>query len=103
MATQRIIEFETVSDTGAARVSEALASAFAALADREPDGVRLAYWRVPCGRRFLALIELAHEEANPLLDLDATRSLPEVIGECVDGGYPRPVTVETVGAFGFDL
>jgi hypothetical protein len=103
MATQRIIEFETVTDGGAARVSEALASAFGALADQRPEGVRLAYWRVPGSRRFVALIELADEGANPLLDLDATRTLPAVIGECVDGGYPRPVTVERVGSFGFDL
>lgn len=103
MSMQRMIEFETVSDEGAARVSSALNSAFTALATERPDGVRLAYWRVPGGRRFVALIELADEGANPLLDLAATRNLPGVIGEYVDGGYPRPEVVEKVGSFGFDL
>jgi hypothetical protein len=103
MTMQRMIEFETASDEGASRVSSALASAFTALAAQRPDGVRLAYWRVPGGRRFIALIELAEDGANPLLDVAATRVLPGVIGECVDGGYPRPEVVEMVGSFGFDL
>lgn len=51
MSTQRIIEFETTSEEGVARVNAALASAFAALEAEHPDGVRLAYWRVPGGRR----------------------------------------------------
>ncbi len=48
MGTQRVIEFETTSDEGAARV------------------------------------------------------LPRITGECVDGGYPRPETVGSVGSFGFE-
>jgi len=101
MSTQRMIEFETASEEGAGRVSSALAGAFAALQAERPDGVRLAYWRVRGGRRFVALIELAEEDANPLLDVAATRMLPGVIGEYVTGGYPRPEVVQTVGSFGF--
>lgn len=103
MGTQRLIEFETTSEEGSARISEALASAFGALAKEQPDGVRLAYWRVEGGRRFLALIELAEEGSNPLMDIEATRVLPGVIGACVNGGYPRPEVVERVGSYGFDL
>lgn len=102
MSTTRIIEFETTSEAAATRVNAALAAAFTALDAERPEGVRLAYWRVPGGRRFLALIELDKEDVNPLLDVAATRALPGVIGECVDGGYPRPQVVERVGGFGFD-
>ncbi|TNY38220.1 hypothetical protein [Thermomonospora catenispora] len=103
MGVQRVIEFETVSAEGAARVERALAAAFDALAEERPDGVRPAYWRVPGGRRFLALIELAEEDRNPLMDLEATRRLPGIIAECVEGGYPRPQVVERVGDHGFGL
>ena len=103
MGTQRVIEFETTSNERALRISEALASAFGALAEERPDGVRLAYWRVPGGRRFLALIELAEEDRNPLMDIEAARELPGVIAGCVEGGYPRPEIVEQIGSFGFDL
>jgi hypothetical protein len=101
MAVQRMIEFETTSDEGAARVDEAVREAFRALSEQQPDGVRLAYWRAPGGRRFVALIELADESTNPLLGVDAARSLPEVIGRDVAGGYPRPEVVEAVGTYGF--
>lgn len=103
MGTQRMIEFETTSDEGDARVTEALVSAFGALDKEQPVGVRLAYWRVPGSRRFLALIELTDAGANPLMDVEATRALPGIIGECVDGGYPRPAIVEKVGSYGFAL
>lgn len=103
MSTQRMIEFETTSEEGAARVNEALGSAFGALAKEAPDGVCLTYWRVRSGRRFLALVELADEGTNPLMDIDATRVLPTVIARCVDGGYPRPEVVEKVGSYGFVL
>jgi hypothetical protein len=103
MGTRRMIEFETASDEGAARVGEALVSAFGALAEEQPDGVRLAYWRVPGGRRFLARIESADEGVKPLMDVEAARVLPGVTGECVDGGCPRPKIVEKVGRCGFDL
>jgi len=43
MSTQRMIEFETMSEEGVARVDEKLASAFGALAKEAPDGVCLAY------------------------------------------------------------
>ena len=99
----RMIEFETTSDEGADQVSSALAAAFTALDKDHPDGVRLAYWRVPGGRRFVALIELATGDASPLLGVPAARALPGVIGEHVDGGYPHPEVVELVGSFGFDL
>jgi hypothetical protein len=102
MGTQRIIEFETTSDEGAARVGEAVASAFRALAEESPDGVRLAYWRVPGGRRFFALIELADEGRNPLMDVEAARELPGVIAKSVNGGYPQPQVVDPLGSFGFD-
>ena len=101
MSTQRIIEFENTSEEGAARVDAALAAAFAALDAEHPDGVRLAYWRVPGGARFFALIELDEEDVNPLLGVPAAKALPTVIGECVDGGYPRPEVVEQVGSFGW--
>ena len=101
MATQRMIEFETTSDEGAERVLEALDAAFAALAQAEPEGVRLAYWRVPGGCRFMALIELADENVNPLLDLDATRRLTAVISDTMHDGYPDPKVVEPVGSYGF--
>lgn len=101
MSIQRIIEFETTSEEGAARVNAALTSAFVALDAQQPDGVRLAYWRVPGGRRFFALIELDKEDVNPLVGVPAAKALPAVIGDCVDGGYPRPEVVERVGSFGF--
>ncbi|ACZ00306.1 MULTISPECIES: hypothetical protein [Thermomonospora] len=103
MGVQRVIEFEAVSEEGAGRVERAVAAAFAALEKERPDGVRLAYWRVPGGRRFLALIELAEEDRNPLMGIEAARRLPEVIAECVEGGYPRPQVVECVGEYGFGL
>jgi hypothetical protein len=102
MGTQRIIQFETTSEDGAARVGEAVTAAFRALAEERPDGVRLAYWRAPGDRRFFALIELAEEGRNPLMDVEAVRELPAVIAECVQGGYPHPEVVEPVGSFGFD-
>jgi len=98
---QRVIEFETVTDEGATRVEVALAEAFEALDRERPQGVRLAYWRVSGGRGFLALIELSSEQHNPLLDLPATRRLPGVIADCVDGGYPHPLVVQPVGEYGF--
>lgn len=101
MATLRIIRFETTSDQGAERVTEALDAAFGALADAAPHGVHLAYWRVPGGRRFTALIELADQEVNPLMTVEAAQSLPRIIGECVQGGYPHSETVELVGSYGF--
>jgi hypothetical protein len=100
MTRQRLIQFETTSDDGAERVARTVAAACDALARTAPDGVRLAYWRVPDSRRFVAMIELADENANPLTDLEATRNLPAVIGECVDGGYPRPEVIEPVGSYG---
>lgn len=101
MDTKRMIQFETTSDQGAERVSQALDAAFAALAKAAPEGVRLAYWRVSGGRRFTALIDLAYPDTNPLMDVDAVEALPGIIGECVLGGYPRPETVEQVGSYGF--
>ncbi|ADP83695.1 hypothetical protein [Pseudofrankia inefficax] len=103
MSTRRLIDFEVTSDEGAERVNEALVGVFEALAGQRPDGVRLAYWRVTGGRRFHALIELVDEGPNPLMDIPASRALPGLIGSCVDGGYPRPVTVELVGSYGFDV
>lgn len=102
MSTQRMIEFETASEEDATRVTEALASAFGALAREAPDGVSLTYWRVRSGRRFLALVESADEGTNPLMDIDATRVLPTVIARCVDGGYPSPKVVDKVGSYGWD-
>ena len=103
MGTRRMIQFETASVEVAAWVSEAFVSAFGALARELSDGVRLAYWSVPGDRRFLALIELADESANPLINLEATRVLPGIVGECVDGGYPRPDIVAKVGSYGLGL
>ncbi|HEV2065700.1 MAG TPA: hypothetical protein VGR08_02605 [Thermomicrobiales bacterium] len=73
MSTQRMIEFETTSEEGAARVNEAPGSAFGTLAGEAPDGVCSAYWRDQ-GRRFM--------------DIEATRDLPRVTGECVEGDIP---------------
>jgi hypothetical protein len=98
MATQRMIEFETSSDEGAEQVRQALEAAFDALAQECPTGVGLAYWQVRGTRRFVALIDLDDEESNPLLQIDAARALPQVIGACVPGGYPRPEVVEQIGS-----
>src|SRR5215831_5146195 len=64
MSTQRIIEFEAISDDAAERVARALRAAFAALTEAKPKGVRLAYWRAGGGRRFKALVELADEKSD---------------------------------------
>jgi hypothetical protein len=99
MATQRMIEFETSSDEGAEQVRQALEAAFDALARECPSGVGLAYWRVRGSRRFMALIALDDEESNPLLQVGAARRLPQIIGACVPGGYPRPEVVEVIGSY----
>ena len=98
MATQRMIEFETSSDEGAEQVRQALEGAFDALAQECPTGVGLAYWQVRGTRRFVALIDLDDEESNPLLQVDVARALPQIIGACVRGGYPRPEVVEQIGS-----
>lgn len=101
MGTQRMIEFETTSDEGAERIVQTLSVAFEDLAKAQPKGVRLAYWRVSGSRRFTTLIELADENANPLMGIDATRVLPGIIEMCVQGGYPRPEIVEQIGRYNF--
>ncbi len=102
MSTQRMIEFETASEEDATRANVALVSALGALAKEVPDGVSLTYWRMRSGGRFLALVELANEGSNPLMDIDATRVLPSVIANGVDGGYPNLNVVEKVGFYGWD-
>lgn len=99
METQRMIEFETSSDEGAEQVRQAVEAAFDALAQERPNGIVLAYWRVCGSRRFVALIALDDEGSNPLLQVDAARQLPETIGACVQGGYPRPQAVEVIGSY----
>ena len=103
MSIQRMIDFETTTNDAAEKISAAVQSAFRVLSEAKPKGVRLAYWRVPSSRRFMALIELADEQINPLMDIEATRTLPALISNYVEGGYPRPETVERVAAYGFDL
>ncbi|QVQ50740.1 hypothetical protein J4H86_17890 [Spiractinospora alimapuensis] len=100
MTTRRAIEFETATDEAAARVVAALDEAFTALARERPTGVGLEYWRLGGGRRFLAVIELADDQKNPLLGLEATRVLQTVIGGAAVGGYPTPVPVDQVGTYG---
>lgn len=102
MTIQRLIEF-TTDATGGAEIVRAVRVAFAGLEQAQPAGVRLAYWRVGEGERFVALIELADEASNPLTTVPAAAALPRVIGDQVDGGYPVPQRVQLVGAYGFDL
>lgn len=100
MSTPRMIKFETTSEKGAGRVNEAPGSAFGILAKEAPDGVCLTYWRDQGRRRFPALIELTDDGSNPLMDIEATRDLPRVTGECVEGGYPSLEVAEKVGSYG---
>ena len=97
---QRLIEF-TTDMAGAEEIESAVRTAFEALAEGRPDGVRLAYWRVQDTTRFIALIDLDDEQDNPLLTLDATAVLPRVIGSRLKGGYPIPQVLEPIGRYGF--
>lgn len=103
MGTQRIIEFETTSDEGAAPDSKALASAFGVLAKEHPDGVRLAYRRMPDSRRFLALIELAEGAPIRCWTWRPRGSCPASSGSASTADTHAPEIVEQVGSFGFDL
>ncbi len=100
MGTQRMIEFETTSEEGAAKVNEALAPSFGVLVKEAPDGVSLTHGRVRNRRRFPALGELAEEGSKPLMDIGVTRDLPQVTGEGIEGGYPGPEVVERIGSYG---
>ena len=94
MAMQRMIEFGTSSDEGAEQVRQALEATFrrpgAGVPHRSRSGV------------------LAHSRHSSLRDPDrpgrrgaepaAARALPQIIGACVPGGYPRPEVVEQVGS-----
>lgn len=95
-----MIEFEATSDDAAARVISALEEAFVTLEREASPGVGLEYWRVGGGRRFLAVIELANDQVNPLRRLEATRVLPTVIEDSAVGGYPTPILIEQVGSYG---
>jgi hypothetical protein len=48
--TRRTTEFETTPNDDSTRVSAARRSAFGAVSDRQPDGVRRAHRRVPGAR-----------------------------------------------------
>ncbi len=97
MMTRRMIQFETSTDEGVVRTRGALSLAFEALAEQRPAGVGLTYRQVRVSRRFVALMDLPDDEADPRLQVDAAWVLPRIIGDRVPGGYPRPTVVEHVG------
>lgn len=99
---QRLIEFTTDADS-VQEIEAAVTSAFSALGEARPEGVKLAYWKVPETHRFVAVIELEDAQHNPLLEIDAAAALTRVIGERVEGGYPVPQAVELIGSYGFEL
>ncbi|MCO5974410.1 hypothetical protein [Actinoallomurus soli] len=86
-----------VAEENAAEVAAAIDEVFAAVRERQPEGVRYAYLRAVHGTEFVALLELPEGVENPLPGIEAARRLQEVVARCAVGPAPVPRPLDVLG------
>lgn len=90
-----------VDEDGVDEVIGAMEATFAALREQRPEGVRYAYWHRAGGTEFVALLDLEEGMPNPLLEIEAARTLQKAVAERVRGTPPTPHHLTLLSTYGF--
>jgi hypothetical protein len=88
-----------VAEEGVVEVATAVETAFAAVRELAPDGVRYSYLRRAGSTEFVALLQLADGMENPLPGIAATRQLQAVVAKWAVGDPPAPQAFEVLGDY----
>lgn len=88
-----------VAEEGVAAVATAVETAFAAVRELAPDGIRYSYLRRAGSTEFVALLHLADNTENPLPGIDAARQLQATVAKWVIGDPPAPGAFEVLGDY----
>jgi hypothetical protein len=89
-----------VAEEGVEEVARAIEAAFAAVWDQQPGGMRYGYYRRPGGTEFIAVLELADADRNPLLTIPAAAELREAVAKWAIGDQPPvPEPLELIGSY----
>jgi hypothetical protein len=89
-----------VRPDSAPEMESGIRSMFAALEELGPKQVRYAYTKLADGVTFVALLELADGEANPLLDLPAAQEFVANLKGWIDqDAPPKPEPLEVIGSY----
>ncbi len=89
-----------VADEGVAEVTDAVKTAFAAVAARRPEGIRYEYYRRPGTSEFVALLELPEGGDNPLFGIEEARNLQATVAKWALNEPPTPEPLEVLGSYG---
>ena len=96
MSVSKVVRYRTKPES-ADENERLIRAVFAELAEREPDGVRYAAFRLDDGVSFVHVVELAEGE-NPLASMGAFREFQAGIDErCAEGPAAADATV--VGSY----
>jgi hypothetical protein len=96
--TVLLVHFE-IADDGVAEVTAAVEATFAAVQERQPEGVRYAYLRRAGGTEFIALLELAEGVENPLPGIEAARQLQARVARWTVGTLQAPQPFDVLGDY----
>lgn len=88
-----------VAEEGVAEVLDAIESAFAAVEQEQPEGIRYAYLRGAGGTEFLAVLDLDENVENPLPGMEAARRLQATVAKWATGPAPVPQPLDVVGSY----
>jgi hypothetical protein len=88
-----------IPEEGVDDVVRAVESAFAAVNDRQPDGIRWRYWRRAGSTEFVALLDLDEGIENPLLAIDAAKELQATVAKWALGAPPAPQPLQLLGSY----
>lgn len=95
-----IVRYE-VGPQGVDDIVKAVELAFAAVNERQPNGIRWTYWQGPGDTEFGAILELADGVENPLPGIAAARGVQEAIAKGIVGEPPTPKPVTVIGSYGW--
>ena len=96
MSVSKVVRYRTKPES-ADENERLIRAVFAELAEREPDGVRYAAFRLDDGVSFVHVVELAEGE-NPLASMAAFRAFQAGIDErCAEG--PMAADAPAIGSY----
>ena len=96
--TVLLVRYRT-ADESVPEVVAAIEEAFAAVRERQPDGIRYAYLRRAGTAEFIGLLELEDGAENPLPGIEAARRLQATVAAHAVGDPPAPVAYELLGTY----
>lgn len=97
-----MVRYKTSSKKHAEENAELVRAVFAQLAERAPEGLRYASYRLEDGVTFVHLATVASPGANPLTSLPAFKAFTkEIESRCVEP--PVVAEMHAVGSYGVGL